>query len=231
MAGLTLTLLLLPGMMCDARLFAPQIAHLSAGRSIIVADLSRDESIAAMAARVLDEAPPVFALAGLSMGGIVAMEMLRQSPDRIARLALIATNPLAETEEVRAVRAPQMERAKRGDLAGLMTEALIPRYLARPAPDIADLCLQMAADLGPEVFLRQSQALAGRRDQSAVLAAATCPTLILSGELDQLCPPSRHDLMHELMPHAHRVSLPDTGHLPVLENPELTNKALSQWLL
>ena len=231
MAGLTLPLVLLPGMMCDARLFAPQIAHLSAGRSIMVADLSRDATITAMAARVLAEAPPVFALAGLSMGGIVAMEVLRQAPDRVARLALIATNPLAETAEVQAGRAPQMTRAKRGDLAGLMAEAFIPRYLAHPAPALADLCAQMAADLGPKVFLRQSQALAGRRDQTDTLAAVTCPTLILSGELDQLCPPARHDLMQDLIPHARRVRLADTGHLPVLENPEPTNKALSQWLL
>lgn len=228
---MALPLILLPGMMCDARLFGPQLAALSAGRTLIAADLSRDDSIPAMAARVLAEAPPVFALAGLSMGGIVAMEMLRQAPDRVARLALMATNPLAETPQVQAGRAPQMARAEAGDLPGLMADDFIPRYIARPSALIAGLCAAMAQDLGAGVFLRQSRALRDRPDQTAVLAASRCPVLILSGAGDRLCPPDRHALMHRLMPHAHRIELPATGHLPVLEEPNATNEALSQWLI
>lgn len=227
---MALPLVLLPGMMCDARLFAPQIAALSAGRSLLAADLSRDDTIPAMAARLLAEAPAVFALAGLSMGGIVAMEVLRLAPERVARLALIATNPMAERPEVQAGRAPQMARVEAGGLAAVMAQDFIPRYTARPDPRIATLCAGMASDLGMQVFLRQSRALRDRPDQTATLARATCPVLILSGAEDRLCPPDRHALMHRLMPHGQRIELVGTGHLPVLENPDATNKALSQWL-
>lgn len=226
-----LPLVLLPGMMCDARLFIPQIAALSAGRLVLCADLSRDDTIGAMAARVLDIAPPSFVLAGLSMGGIVAMEMLRQAPDRIARLALLATNPLAEAPEFRAGRAAQIERAEAGGLDAMMEDTFIPRYLARPCDRIAEICRDMARDLGGEVFRRQSLALRDRPDQTETLRAARCPTLILGGAEDALCPPDRHALMHRLMPHAHRIQIAGAGHLPVLEDPATTNEALQTWLM
>lgn len=226
---MTVPLVLLPGMMCDARLFLPQIAALSAGRSVLCADLSRDETIAAMAARVLVEAPPSFAMAGLSMGGIVAMEMLRQAPDRIARLALLDTNPLAEAPEIRAGRAAQIKRAET-DLDAMMLDTFLPRYLARPDDGISATCRDMARDLGPRVFRRQSLALRNRPDQTETLRAARLPTLILNGAEDGLCPPARHDLMHALMPHARRVQIAGAGHLPVLEDPDATNEALCQWL-
>jgi len=227
---MTLPLVLLPGMMCDARLFAPQIAALSAGRSLVCADLSRADSMADLAAMVLADAPRRFALAGLSMGGILAMELLRQAPDRVARLALLDTNPLAETPEVQAGRAGQIDRAVRGELAQMMADTFIPRYLATPDPGIEATCHAMARDLGPQVFARQSRALRDRPDQCATLRGYDGPALILCGAEDRLCPVARHRLMHDLMPHAALHVIAGAGHLPTLETPQTVTEALRQWL-
>ncbi len=222
-------LVLLPGMMCDARLFAPQIAALSAGRTIVCADLSGADDMTGLALSVLADAPPRFALAGLSMGGIVAMEILRIAPERVARIALIATNPLAEAPSVRDARAAQIARAET-DLAGLMDEVFIPRYFQRPDSAAQTLCRDMALSLGSAVFARQSRALRDRPDQTATLAGVRCPALILHGDHDRLCPPERHELMHRLLPQATRVTLADIGHLPTLEAAQQTTEGLRRWL-
>lgn len=225
-------LLFLPGMMCDARLFAPQIAALSAHRAIMSCPAGGHDSMQALAGDILSYAPPRFALAGLSMGGILAMEVLRQAPDRITRLALMDTNPLAELDEVKARRGPQIAAVQQGRLADVMRDQMIPNYLHAPDPDgpIPALCLRMALDLGPQVFVNQSLALRDRPDQTQVLRDYRGPTLILCGESDRLCPVARHRLMHELLPHATLQIVSNAGHLPVLEQPEHTTALLRRWL-
>lgn len=220
-------LIFLPGMMCDARLFAPQIAAFGGAQC---ADLSQHDSVQAMAAQVLSDAPAHFALAGLSMGGIVAMEVLRQAPDRVARLALMDTNPLAEAPEVQAGRAAQIARAEAGELLPMMRDTFLPRYTAQPDPAIAATCLHMAELLGPEIFARQSRALRDRRDQCDTLRGYGGPALILTGAEDQLCPRDRHDLMARLLPRATYRIIEGAGHLPTLERPTETTEALYQWL-
>jgi pimeloyl-ACP methyl ester carboxylesterase len=219
-------------MMCDARLFAPQIAALSRDRAIHVAPLTAHDTTAALATEVLAHAPPRFALAGLSMGGIVAMEIVEQAPDRVARLALLDTNPRAETPEAQARRAPQIAAAEAGHLARVMRDEMKPNYLAPGAGQAAilDLCLQMALDLGPTVFVRQSRALRDRPDRQETLRAVRVPTLILCGAEDRLCPPERHELMHGLIPGSRLVMVPCAAHLPVLEQPGPTTAALQDWL-
>lgn len=228
---MTLPLVLLPGMMCDGRLFAPQIAAL--GRRVVqVSPVTEADTVEALAAEVLAHAPPQFALAGLSMGGIVAMEIVRQAPDRVERLALLDTNPRAELPEVQAGRGPQIARALAGGLASVMRDEMKPNYLA-PGPGFArilDLCMAMALDLGPQVFARQSVALRDRPDQRDTLRGYRRPALVLMGEHDRLCPRERHDLMHALMPHSTLEIIPEAGHLPTLENPLATNAALMRWL-
>lgn len=225
-------LVLLPGMMCDARLFGPQIDALSGRRPLHLAPIVAHDSVEALAAAVLAHAPPRFALAGLSMGGIVAMEVLRQAPARVERLALLDTNPRAETDEVRARRGPQIERALAGDLALVMRDEMKPNYLADSTGRraILDLCMAMALALGPEVFARQSRALAARPDQQATLRTFHGPTLILMGEDDRLCPRDRHELMHALIPDSRFVVIAGAGHLPTLEQPEATTAELRRWL-
>ncbi len=225
-------LVLLPGMMCDARLFGPQIAAFSGRRAVHVAPLCGAESTAALAADVLAHAPPRFALAGLSMGGIVAMEIAAQAPERLAGLALMDTNPRAELPEVQARRAPQIEKAQAGHLRSVMRDEMKPNYLT-DGPDrqaILDLCMEMAMDLGPQVFIRQSLALRDRPDRQEILRSVTCPTLVLCGREDALCPVERHELMHALIPHSTLTVIDGAGHLPTLEQPMPTNAALAAWL-
>lgn len=225
-------LVLLPGMMCDARLFAPQIAVLSGHRPIVIAPIGGRDTVEALATQVLSYVPPRFAMAGLSMGGIVAMEVLRQAPGRVAGLALLDTNPLAEKDEVKSRRQPQIEAVMRGQLRTVMAEEMKPNYLT-DGPNrcaILDLCMEMATDLGSEVFVNQSKALRDRPDQSATLRAFDGPALVLCGREDALCPVSRHELMHSLMPQSQLEVIEDAGHLPTLEQPQNTTAALTRWL-
>lgn len=188
--------------------------------------------MAALATAVLAIAPPRFALAGLSMGGILAMEILAQAPERVERLALLDTNPLAEAPEIKARREPQVARAAAGGLATVMRDEMKPNYLADgPGKQpVLDLCMDMALALGPEVFARQSRALRDRPDQTATLAAFGGQALILMGEADRLCPRERHDLMHRLIPQSRLVVIQGAGHLPTLEKPTETTAALIRWL-
>lgn len=225
-------LVLLPGMMCDERLFASQIAEFSNEREVIVLDISHGESIEEIARNILNQAPPFFALAGLSMGGIVAMEVFAQQPERIERLALLDSNPRAELDHVKQERVRQLDRVAKGEMLNVMKEDMIPRYCHRdhPNPDIDALCVEMAVGLGDSVFIRQSYALRDRPDQQDTLARVTQPALILAGEDDQLCPIDRHERMKVLIPHATLSFIPRAGHLTTLEQPEATNAALRKWL-
>ena len=225
-------LVLLPGSMCDARLFGPQVAALGHDRTVAVGTLAHDDTVDAMAHRVLCDAPARFALAGLSLGGIVAMRVLALAPDRVTRLALLDTNHLPEPPETARMRAELVERAMVGDLEGVMRDELKPRYLAHGPNRAAtlDLCMVMALDLGPEVFARQSRAISTRPDATEALCAVRVPSLILCGEEDGLCPPERHRTMHDLVPGSRLATVPGAGHLPVLEAPERVNALLAEWL-
>lgn len=199
---------------------------------MICAPITQGERIEEIASGLLDQLPRRFALAGLSMGGIVAMEVLRRAPDRVTRLALMDTNPLAETPQVAAARDPQIVRAKAGRLEEVMREELKPNYLA-PGPyrnEILALVMEMARGLGVDVFVRQSRALQRRRDQQAVLRRITVPTLVLCGEHDALCPVKRHTFMAELIPGAKLEVIEGAGHLPTLEAPDAVCDALRDWL-
>ena len=225
-------LVFLPSMMCDARLFGPQIAELSADHCVMVAPVTQGERIEEIASGLLDQLPARFALAGLSMGGIVAMELLRRAPDRITRIALMDTNPLAETPPVAAAREPQIVGVRTGRLEQVMRDEMKPHYLA-PGPhraEVLELVMDMALALGADTFVRQSRALQRRRDQQGTLRKCKVPTLVLCGAHDALCPVKRHTFMAELIPDAKLVVLENAGHLPTLETPAETTQALRDWL-
>lgn len=227
-----LPLVLLPGMMCDARLFAPQVEVLSQRCPVSVGDISAHDDMATLAAAVLVDAPPLFALGGLSMGGIVAMEMIRQAPERIAKLCLMDTNPLAEVDAVKARRGPQIDKVRAGQLDHVMRDEMKPNYLANgpQRAGILDLCMDMALALGVEAFVRQSVALRDRPDQCDTLRRVKVPTLIICGREDRLCPVARHTLMQELVGGSVLEIIDGAGHLPTLEQPQQTTAALVRWM-
>ena len=224
-------LVLIPGFMCDARLFGPQVKALERLGPVSVR-VPVEGSIEAMAAATLKANPGPIRLGGLSMGGIVAMEMLRQAPDRIERLALMDTTPLADAPGNHAIRTRQIADVRAGRLTDVMREELKPAYLVESPRKAAllELCTAMATSLGPDVFEAQAIALRDRADLTGALAMAPDPTLILHGAEDRLCGPDKHQLMQRLAPNATLVAIPDAGHLPTLEQPEATTQALLDWL-
>jgi pimeloyl-ACP methyl ester carboxylesterase len=222
----------LPGMMCDARLFAPQIADLGRDTVVSVAPISRGDRIEDIASGLLDHLPRRFALAGLSMGGIVAMEILRRAPDRVTRIALMDTNPLAETPHSSAGYEPLVAKLR----AGMMSEAVamvLGADVLAPGPrrlEVLALVAEMAVALGPDTLVRQVRALQRRRDYQAVLRRCAVPALVLCGAADTLTPPRRHEFMAGLIPGAALCVIEGAGHLPVLERPAETTAALRGWL-
>jgi len=225
-------LVLLPGMMCDERLFASQINELSKRREVHFAKITDHETISELASDVLNNAPPVFALAGLSMGGIVAMEIVSQAPERVERLALLDTNPLAELPDVLKRRGPQIDAIKNGQLKEIIRDEMKPNYLFDGVrkTEILKLCMDMALDIGPDAFIRQSIALRDRVDQKNTLGSYKRPALVLCGRHDVLCQLERHELMHTLLENSKLEIIEDAGHLPTLEQPKITTMALASWL-
>ena len=169
-------LVLLPGMMCDARLFAPQQASFNGEVEVIVPTLDGAGSMAELAALVLAGLPDQFALGGVSMGGILSMEIMRQAANRVTHLALIDTNPYAEREDVRLRRGPDGS-GKSGKLKSVMRDEMKPNYFTHrhDSQDLQDLCMEMAIDLGDDAFVSQSLALRDRPDYETVLRNVSCP--------------------------------------------------------
>ena len=225
-------LVLLPGMMCDARLFGPQIAELSSEFAVMTAPVTGGERVEEVASSILPLLPAKFALAGLSFGGIVAMEILRRAPERVTRIALMDTNPLAETPQSSASYEPLIVSARAGQLDKVITSFIQPDFLA-PGPhraEILALVKEMGLYLGADVFIRQARALQRRRDQQSTLRKCKVPALALCGEYDSLTPVKRHRFMAELIPYADLRVIEDAGHLPTLEQPGATTAALRDWM-
>ena len=223
---------MIPGMMCDERIFAPQIEGLSDSIRIIVADISGYSTVHELAAEVLKKSPPKFDLLGHSMGGIVAMEMYSQEPNRIEQLVLMDTNPKAELEEVKAMRDPQMKAAREGKLVDVMRDEMKPNYLdaSDNRESILHTCMEMAKSMGTEVFMNQSKALQTREDQQSTLRLIDVPVLVICGSNDKLCPVERHELMHNIINHSELKIINNAGHMPTLEQPKETTEVLKKWL-
>ena len=224
---------MIPGMMCDGRIFSPQIDELSDSIKISIADISGHSSVEELASEVLKNSPPKFHLLGHSMGGIVAMEMCSQEPSRIEKLVLMDTNPKAELEEVKAMREPQIQAAKQGKLLDVMRDEMKPNYLAdtEDKERILQICMDMAISIGPEVFIKQSKALQSRLDQQNTLCSIDFPVLLICGSSDILCPVERHELMHSIINDSELKVINNAGHMPSLEQPQETTRILKKWLI
>jgi pimeloyl-ACP methyl ester carboxylesterase len=227
-------LLLLPGLLCDARLWAPQQAALSDLADIVIADLTRSDSLRAMAEAAMASVPadrPV-AVAGLSMGGYVAMEIARAWPERVSRLALLDTRAHPDSEATAAVRRDLLSFARQGRFKGV-TPRLLPS-LIHPSrvtdTELTRSVMDMAEAVGREGFFRQMRAIMGRADPRPGLAQVRCPTLVLCGREDRRTPPEDSAEIAALVPGASLVLIETCGHLSTLERPAAVNQALRAWL-
>lgn len=216
----------------DDTLWRHQVEHLRDTLKVSVADVTRDDTIAGMADRILADAPPRFALAGLSLGGYVAQEIMRRAPERVERLALVATNARADNEEQRQNRTALIKLADVGKFKGV-TPRLLPSFVHPDRlndPAVAGVVMEMAERVGQEAFVRQQQAIMARKDGRADLEAIRIPTLILAGRQDLLCPPKVQEEMAARLSNARLVFVEDCGHLPPLERPHATTAVFRYWL-
>ncbi|MEO6278204.1 alpha/beta hydrolase [Roseateles sp.] len=230
-------LVLVPGLLCDDSVWQPQVQGLSGHARCWVAPNDGHDSLPALAAELLRQAPAErFALAGHSMGGRIALEVMRQAPERVDRLALLDTGwqPRAGGEPGEAERRQRLALLAVARESGMAEVAR--RWLpgmVRPAAQGGAAFAQMQAMVErrtPEQFAAQMQALLGRPDAGDVLARVDCPALVLCGQDDQWSPPQRHAAMAALIPAARLVLVPDCGHMSTLEQPAAVNAALADWL-
>jgi pimeloyl-ACP methyl ester carboxylesterase len=230
MAG-TVPILLVPGLLTSPRLFEQQLPALWRLGPVTIANQTRDDSMAGIAARILADAPPRFALAGLSMGGYIAFEILRQAPERVARLALLDTSARPDLPEQTRRRHTQMDLARRGQLTEVADQQfpIVVHRSRHGDPAARELVRRMADETGPEAFVRQQQAIIGRPDSRPGLAAIACPTLVLVGDGDELTPPHLSEEIAEGIPGARLVVVAGAGHLSPLDQPEQVTRALVAW--
>jgi pimeloyl-ACP methyl ester carboxylesterase len=232
--GVKPTLLLLPGLLCDQALWAAQIEALSEVCDPWVADLTRDETMESMARRVLEEAPAhSFAMAGLSMGGYVAMEIMRQAPERVVRLALLDTRARLDAPEDSERRLQMMRLAESERGFAPITTRMLPLLVhpSRVADSVlVDAIRGMAERIGIPAYLRQQRAIMSRVDFRAVLSQVSCPTLVLCGREDVLTPLPLHVEMEGLIAGARLSILEQCGHMSTMERPQEVNEELRLWL-
>ena len=226
------TVVLVPGLLCDDDLFAPQRDALSEAADVVVPDIRAAGSVAGMARLVLSAAPERFALGGLSLGGYVVLEVLRQAPHRVERVALMDTSARPESAEQTARRRALLELADAQGLDAAL-EVLWPREVAPGRVDdpvLHERFVAMSRRCGPEVLVRQTRAIVERADSRGDLAGVTQPTLVLCGRQDVITPLDAHEEMAALLPRARLVVLEDCGHLSTWEHPEAVTAALRRWL-
>jgi pimeloyl-ACP methyl ester carboxylesterase len=225
-------LVLVPGLLCSARLYAPQIATLWPHGPVMVADHRRDSDMAAIAKRILADAPPRFALAGLSMGGHIAFAMLRIAPERIARLALLDTSARPDLPAQTETREKFIGMANAGQLSDVV-KVLTQRFLHRNHQSdeaLVRTVREMADDTGAAAFERQQRAIMSRPDSRPLLVSIKCPTLVLVGDGDELTPPELSQEIAAGISGARLVTVTNCGHLSTIEQPAAVNAAMSEWL-
>ena len=224
--------ILVPPLLCSAQVYAPILDTVWSFGPVTVADTSRDASIAAMAARVLREAPERFALLGTSMGGYVALEIMRQAPERVVGLALVSSSARADGTDQIAARERQSQLVRDGHFSELV-EAAFQGVVAernRADAELLRVWRSMANAVGPDTFLRQQAAVAGRTDSRDLLAGITCPTFIVHGTEDRLIPASAGEELAAAIPEATFRLIDAAGHFLFFERPAEANAVVGDFL-
>jgi pimeloyl-ACP methyl ester carboxylesterase len=229
---MTTPLVLVPGHMCDAAMWAHQAGTLGDLAEVTIADVTKGASVGDLAMHILDKAPARFALAGLSLGGYVCFELMRRAPDRVTHLALLDTTARTDPPEITARRHRFIGMAREGRLDEVMASYLPlfvhPRRL-EDEPFKAKLAA-MSARVGEAAFYKQQEAMLSRPDSRPGLGGIRCPTLVLCGRQDALTPLEVHREMASLIPGSRLVIIEDSGHLTTMEQPEATTAVLRYWL-
>jgi pimeloyl-ACP methyl ester carboxylesterase/predicted ester cyclase len=229
--AVTVPLLLLPGTVCDARLFEPMLARLGVPIATVV-DMSGEAATPDLAARILRDAPERFSLLGFSLGGIVALEMIAQAPERIVRLALIDTTSRPDPEANASVRRAAVAKARERGMDGYVDDSwsrlVAPENVLNR--ELQAVISAMARDAGADVLASQSEVAIHRADSRQRLSAISVPTLILAGEAEQVCPLVAHQEMAEAIPGAQYFTIPKAGHFAPLENPAAVARHVRDWL-
>lgn len=223
-------LVLLPGLGSDAALWAHQSRDLADIAETSVGDTLQDDGLPAMAERVLASAPPRFALAGLSMGGYLAFEIMRRSPERVLRLALLDTSARPDTPEQTETRRQAIAASERYDFAALARASLVTLVAPDAPEDVRDAVVAMSVRVGPDAYRRQQRAIMERPDSRPTLGAIAVPTLVLVGEEDRLTPPPVAQEIADGVPGVTLARIAGSGHLPALERPNAVTNAMRRWL-
>lgn len=226
-------LILLPGMPLDAALWEHQTQHLAEVAEVSVCMITQANAMADLARLVLAQAPARFALAGLSMGGYVALEIMRQAPERVLKLALLDTNARPDTPEQTANRRAAIELAQQGRMravmAGMVAKLIHPGRLNER--DLVESVYAQAERVGAEAYARQQTAIMNRADSRPDLPAIRCPTAVICGRQDALTPPEVHVEMADAIPGARFLPIEECGHLAPMERPQAVTALLREWLL
>jgi pimeloyl-ACP methyl ester carboxylesterase len=227
-----LPIVLVPGLICSPRIWAPLVPALWRHGPVTIANHVRDDSMAAIARRILQEAPPRFALSGHSMGGYIAFEIMRQAPERVAKLALLNTQARPDTPEATARRSSMVARAQGGGYRTVVDEFWANFVHPSRSGDagLQQIVRDMADDVGVDAFLRQQNAIMTRPDSRPTLTAIRCPTLVFTCDADNTVPPKLSQEMADGIAGSRLVVLENCGHLPQLERAEATAHALVEWL-
>lgn len=224
-------LVLLPGLACDAEVWRDQLAALAPHAPQVSDVHARFDTLPDMAAALLAEHDGPLALAGASMGGMVALEAWRQAPGRIAGLALLGTTARPDTAEVLALRADAIERFAQGRVEEVLRANLAFAFRARGAdPDVLARYLGMVRRAGAGQLIRQNRAVMARTDLRPMLGTIRCPTLVACGEGDQLTPPECAREIAAAIPGARLAMVADAGHMLTMEEPICINESLQEWM-